>query len=108
MPISARQLWLLGSVAIALSLLGFLTFNVLHMLIYTPHGASPMFTYAPLHIKMMTDNSVELLNGNPEGAEVAPIPPLIDFGVLDINPQKYGTDYGNWGNVVRGPDGKYY
>jgi hypothetical protein len=108
MPIFAKQFWLLGSVVMALSLLGFLAFNVLRMLIHTPHVASPTFTYAPLNIKMMTDDSIELLNGNPEGAEVAHVPPTIDFGVLDINPQKYGADYGSWGNVVRGPDGKYY
>lgn len=33
-------------------------------------------------------------------------PPTIEFGLVDTN--RYGSNFGNWGNAVLGPDGKYY
>ncbi len=42
------------------------------------------------------------------GGLIATTPPTIDFSVATIDPQKYSTEYGDWGNAVLGPDGKYY
>jgi hypothetical protein len=57
---------------------------------------------------MFTDSSPKVLAGDPKGASIAVTAPTIDFGVFDVDPNRYSTDYGAWGNVVLGPDGKYY
>lgn len=67
-----------------------------------------VYAYSPLGTKIYTDSSPVFLQGNAMGGLIAQTPPTIDFGVAVIDPQKYSTDYGDWGNVVRGPDGKYY
>jgi len=103
-----KRVWQLGIAAVLLSLLGFLALTIPRMLAHTTYVASPTFTYPLINSKMVTDNSIDLLQGDPQGAKVAHTPPTIDFGVVDINSQRYGTEYGDWGNVVRGPDGKYY
>ncbi|GHO95657.1 hypothetical protein KSF_057050 [Reticulibacter mediterranei] len=69
---------------------------------------SRIFMYPSTPVNMVTTNAMDLLEGNALGASIAHTPPTIDFGRFDIDPQRYGTDYGAWGNVVRGPDGKYY
>jgi hypothetical protein len=75
---------------------------------HTIPAASMIATYASINSTLFTDNSADLLEGDPEGAQVAHTPPTVAFQVLAIDAQKYSTDYGDWGNVVRGPDGKYY
>src|SRR5690348_11433322 len=67
-----------------------------------------VYTYASLHAKISTDTSPIFLQGNALGGSIAQTPPTIDFGVAVIDEKKYSTDYGDWGNVVHGPDGKYY
>ena len=69
-------------------------------------GAS--FTYPPENSPVDTDSDPALLAGDPRGASAASTPPKIDFSVFDIDPQRFSTDYGAWGNVVRGPNGVYY
>lgn len=108
MSISMKHVWQLGIAIVVLGLLGLLALSIPHMLTHTTHVASPTFIYPPTNSKMVTDNSIGLLHGDPKGAQVVQTPPTIDFGLVDINPQRYGTEYGAWGNVVRGPDGKYY
>lgn len=71
-------------------------------------AADPTFTYPAVPSEIAQDQSASLLQGNTQGASVAQTAPAIDFGVVDIDAQKYGTEYGHWANVVRGPDGKYY
>ncbi|HTK11660.1 MAG TPA: hypothetical protein VL485_31095 [Ktedonobacteraceae bacterium] len=58
--------------------------------------------------RVFTDRSNAFLQGNTRGARLAHTPPVIDFGVVSIEAQKYGINYGAWGHVVRGPDGSYY
>jgi hypothetical protein len=69
---------------------------------------SPSLRYPDETSPMFTDSSPELLAGNPGGPSVSASPPTIDFGVFDIDPTRFSTDYGAWANVVRGPDGRYY
>src|SRR4051794_7293795 len=108
MYLSVKHAWRLKTAFILLSVIGILGISIPLWLEYTTHTAFPTFIYPPTNSKMVTDNSVDLLQGNPQGANVAQTPPKIDFGLVDINPQRYGTEYGAWGNVVYGPDGKYY
>jgi hypothetical protein len=75
---------------------------------YQSTTAGGVFTYAPLQTKIFTDTSAAFLQGNAMGGTIAHTPPTIDFGVAVIDAQKYSSDYGDWGNVVLGPDGKYY
>src|SRR5260370_30286221 len=72
----------------------------------TPTGNG--YTYPPLNTKIYTDTSPVFLQGNAMGGLIAQTPPTIDFGSAVIDAQKYSTDYGDWGNAVLGPDGKYY
>jgi hypothetical protein len=67
-----------------------------------------IYTKLPLNTKIDTDTSPVFLQGNAMGGLIAQTPPTVDFGVAVIDSQKYSTDYGDWGNVVRGPDEKYY
>jgi hypothetical protein len=66
------------------------------------------FTYPPMRSSWSTDESSRLLSGDPHGANMAATPPTIDFAAMDIDPGRYGPDYGSWGNAVLGPDGRYY
>ncbi len=73
------------------------------------HGAAAsVFTYPSSPPDMVTTHARDLLQGNAQGAAIAQTPATIDFERFDIDPRRYGTDYGAWGNVVLGPDGKYY
>jgi hypothetical protein len=77
----------------------------------SPHAAPPSsrtFSYPLPAFTSFVDSSAELLRGDPHGAVVARTAPTVDLGVLHIDPRRYGPDYGAWGNVVRGPDGRYY
>jgi hypothetical protein len=75
---------------------------------YQSMTAGSVFTYTPLQTKIFTDTSPAFLQGKAMGGSIAQTPPTIDFGVVVIDAQKYSSDYGDWGNVVLGPDGKYY
>lgn len=108
MYLSVKRVWRLKTAIILLSVLGILGISISLWLKYTTRTSSPTFTYPPTNSKMVTNNSREFLQGNAQGAKVAQTPPTIDFGLVDINAQRYGTEYGAWGNVVYGPDGKYY
>ncbi len=66
------------------------------------------YTYPAVSTKIYTDTSPLFLQGNAMGGSIAHTPPTIDFGAVAIDAQRYSTEYGDWGNVVRGPDGKYY
>jgi hypothetical protein len=74
----------------------------------TPTPTGHVYTYPPLNTKIYTDTSPVFLQGNAMGGLIAQTPPTIDFGDVVIDAQKYSTEYGDWGNAVRGPDGKYY
>ena len=108
MYLSVKHALRLKTAIILLSILGILGLSISLWLKYTTRTVSPTFTYPPTNSKMVTDTSMGLLQGNPQGTKLAQTPPMIDFGLVDINPQRYGTEYGAWGNVVYGPDGKYY
>lgn len=108
MYLSVKHALRLKNTVVILSVLSILGLSVSLWLKYTTRTASPTFTYLPTNSKMVTDTSMGLLRGNPQGAKLAQTPPTIDFGLVDINPQRYGTEYGAWGNVVDGPDGKFY
>jgi hypothetical protein len=108
MYLSVKRAWRLRTAFILLSVIGILGISIPLWMEYTTNTAFPTFIYPPTNSKIVTDNSVDLLRGNPQGANIAQTPPKIDFGLVDINPQRYGTEYGAWGNVVYGPEGKYY
>ncbi len=55
---------------------------------------------------MVADSSADFLKGNAYGAQVAATPPAIEFGLVQLT--RYGDEFGHWGNVVQGPDGKFY
>ncbi len=84
------------------------TYPPLNTRIYTPTPTGNGYTYPPLNTKIYTDTSPVFLQGNAMGGLIAQTPPTIDFGSAVIDAQKYSTDYGDWGNAVLGPDGKYY
>jgi len=67
-----------------------------------------VYTYPPLNTTTYTDTSAAFLQGDAWGGSIAKTPPTISFSVATIDAQKYSTEYGNWGNAVLGPDGKYY
>lgn len=67
-----------------------------------------VYTYPPVPTTIYNDSSPTFLQGDAQGGSIALTPPTIDFGVATIDAQAYSTDYGVWGNAVRGPDGKYY
>lgn len=113
MSIIKKQHWPIIGIVIIIGLLILFMYAIIHSV--QPSHTSPesevaptAFTYPPINSKIVTDNAPALLQGNPQGATVAHTPPTINFGILTIDPKKYSTDYGIWGNVVRGPDGKYY
>ena len=54
------------------------------------------------------DSSNNFLTDYTGGLNVAEVPPAIDFGVVDIGDANPDHDFYQWGNVVLGPDDKYY
>src|SRR5690348_7246316 len=92
MYLSIKHTLRLKTALILLSVLGILGLSISLWLKYTTRTASPTFTYPPTNSKMVTDNSMDLLRGNPQGAKIAQTSPTIDFGLVDINPRRYGTE----------------
>lgn len=70
------------------------------MNIFTP------FTILGQELGMVTDVSTDFIKGNAYGAQIATTPPTIEFGLVQLT--QYGDEFGHWGNVVQGPDGKFY
>ena len=67
-----KRVWRSKTALILLSILGVLGLSVSLWLKYTTRMPSPTFTYPPTNSKMVTNNSREFLQGNPQGAKVEP------------------------------------
>jgi hypothetical protein len=68
-----------------------LALSIPHMLTHTTHVASPTFTYPPTNSKMVTDNSIGLLHGDPKVAQVlltTVLPPPLDYQSSNIIPKQ--------------------
>jgi hypothetical protein len=107
MVLSHKHLWPFSSITLLLIIVVLsLTSSSLRLL-----AANPMYknyTYPSLHTQITTAHTTDFLQGDPRGASIARTTPIIDFERIDIDPRRYGTEYGAWGNVVRGPEGHYY
>lgn len=55
---------------------------------------------------VITEASAEFLKGFSYGAPIAVTPPFIEFSLVQLT--RYGEEFGQWSNVVQGPDGKFY
>ena len=55
---------------------------------------------------MVRNTSIHFLQGNAYGGQIATEAPTIDFGLVRLT--QYGEEFGHWGNVVLGPDGRFY
>jgi len=54
------------------------------------------------------DSSNNFLTDYSGGLPVAEVPPAIDFGIGDIGESSPDLNFTHWGNIVLGPDDKYY
>lgn len=74
----------------------------------TSEPTGRVYAYPSLNTKTYNDTSPAFLQGDARGGLIAQTSPTISFSSVMIDAQKYSTEYGDWGNAVRGPDGKYY